>query len=1181
MRRAKPRFDYNQLGETGKKVQKEVAAEEDNQDVVEEQGEEVAELSSLLRSISISGDLQLMSKEADMEKEKIDALPIDESTIADYIDENEVGDVSSVAEIEGKINKIEELRTAYRRKHKQLKLLLGSKYGEVYDEDYDRKVSSVKEYIKNANHFKKEMIERKSKSEIKLEASKIRSRVFLFEEVENTIKNLYGKFSANINDINDEEVSVRKNELPKQVEKLENVSKSIHDILECSDPAMESRINNIMEMYRKINLLKESYSQCIDNEMKKREITKQELFNESKLKINLPKFSGYESKIDIYTFQSEFMKIHKRTTPTRMMPDILKNNLLEGSALSLVRSVDDIDEIWARLKSAYGDPKLLLKRKIADIGKINYLWKLRDCEKVVDALSKIINTMKDPEKLASDHNIKSKLFSGDGLEKIYQLLGDSRMTRWLAIVCEQTYDDEELWLKLIEFLEKELKVQQQKVLIQGKTEEKKHRPSNDDNKGHKSHFAGDSNLEPKCYFCDENEDHMATNGPKGSKIIQYFACRKFAEMSPNERFKELRKKGYCFQCLFPGADVNKGKHNDGMCQRDFICKHQSHDRFPRGKHVLVCHEHRNEKENQDLLQMYKDRFISRQQQLPSFSKDIKLTFHINQSSAQENNQLNEEKAIYILQTIKVGQQQYSIFYDSGCSEIVSRYDAARRIGNKATQEVAGPISISEVGNSQIKMKHGVYKIQLPLFNGNEAALSGVCLDEITMKFPAHPLRGQVENDIRKAYKISGGDPRELPKLPKSVGGHTDFMIGIKYLRYYPERVFQLPSGLSIYRSWFKNADGTRGVIGGPHRVFTEIESTYHTNSANFVSNQYQLFKSGYQVNPDASLLHVKMKKDCMNDFMISEPDEDEANQEMSCGAGNSLLARKLKIFENVENAGSEISYRCSNCRSCKVCKEHENNEMMSIKEEIEQDIINSSVKVDTEKRITTASLPLMHNPAIKLAHNKDLALKVYNQQIKKLNKNPKDKADVIESEAKLQSLGYVDYVRNLSTKHQEMLRTNEIQNYIPWRAVWNGNSVSTPCRIVYDASQPTPSGISLNDILAKGKNNMNKLVEIVIRWSKHKVGFHTDVKKMYNTVKLREEDWCLQRYIWQSELDSKKLPEEKVIKTLIYGIKSSGNQAERGLRETAKMSSNEYPLVNQIVQNDIYVDDCLSGEEHE
>ena len=65
--------------------------------------------------------------------------------------------------------------------------------------------------------------------------------------------------------------------------------------------------------------------------------------------------------------------------------------------------------------------------------------------------------MKDLKKLASDHGIKSKLCSSDGFEKIYQLLGDSRMTRWLAIVCEEAYDDEELWLKLIEFLEKKVK----------------------------------------------------------------------------------------------------------------------------------------------------------------------------------------------------------------------------------------------------------------------------------------------------------------------------------------------------------------------------------------------------------------------------------------------------------------------------------------------------------------------------------------------------------------------------------------------------------------------------------------------------------------------------------------------------------------------------------------------------
>ena len=102
---------------------------------------------------------------------------------------------------------------------------------------------------------------------------------------------------------------------------------------------------------------------------------------------------------------------------------------------------------------------------------------------------------------------------------------------------------------------------------------------------------------------------------------------------------------------------------------------------------------------------------------------------------------------------------------------------------------------------------------------------------------------------------------------------------------------------------------------------------------------------------------------------------------------------------------------------------------------------------------------------------------------------------------------------------------------------------------------------------------MNKLVEIVIWWSMHKVGFHTDIKNMYNSVKLVEDDWCLQQYIWQKDLDPRKLLKEKVIKTLIYGVKSS-------LRETARLSAEEYPQINQIVQNDICIDDCLSGDKN-
>ena len=70
------------------------------------------------------------------------------------------------------------------------------------------------------------------------------------------------------------------------------------------------------------------------------------------------------------------------------------------------------------------------------------------------------------------------------------------------------------------------------------------------------------------------------------------------------------------------------------------------------------------------------------------------------------------------------------------------------------------------------------------------------------------------------------------------------MLEINYLGHYPEKVFQLPSDLTIY----KNSDSTRGVVGGPHKMFTETESKHHMNTTAFLSDQCKLFKAGYQVN---------------------------------------------------------------------------------------------------------------------------------------------------------------------------------------------------------------------------------------------------------------------------------------------------------------------------------------------
>ena len=635
---------------------------------------------------------------------------------------------------------------------------------------------------------------------------------------------------------------------------------------------------------------------------------------------------------------------------------------------------------------------------------------------------------------------------------------------------------------------------------------------------------------------------------------------------------------------------NKGKHANGKCQMNFTCKHPSHNRYDMKRHVLVCHDHKDTEENKKILDYYKKKFILERPGIPDFSKDIKLSFMSRQSHVSNSNSetlstddnIIIENGIYMLQKVQIGDQQFTLFFDTGCSDMVAKYNAITRIGKRAKMEIDGPTTLGGVGNVKMESPHGIYQVRLPLVNGKDAVLAGVCLDQITNEFPSYPIQGQIEDDIKSGYIQNGGNVNDLPSLPACIGGEVDFMIGAKYTRYHPQPIFSLPSGLTIYKSPFLSADGVQGVIGGPHAIITSIDRVHNNNKKtcqhSYLSEQFKIYQTGFQVDPDVHLLGMKFSKDFKQDFITNAQLECKLKAENSENGLSLLSIHEQKSFDEVENTASQILYRCIDCRNCQKCKNSDRIESISIKEEVEQDLINKSVTVDHIHGITEAKLPLIENPIHKLAPNKNKALAIYNSQLRRLSKHPKEREDVIRSEAKLQELGHVEYVNNLTEDQQRRLKENPVQNFIPWSIVWKDNSLSTPCRVVFNASLPTETGFSLNDILAKGRNNMNLLVEIFIRWRSHLFAFHSDVQKMYNTVKLQEEDWSLQRYIWHQNLDPKCIPQEKVIKTLIYGVKSSGNQAERGLRMTSTLFKDEYPQVHQIVTKDIYVDDCLTGE---
>ena len=62
--------------------------------------------------------------------------------------------------------------------------------------------------------------------------------------------------------------------------------------------------------------------------------------------------------------------------------------------------------------------------------------------------------------------------------------------------------------------------------------------------------------------------------------MQYFACQKFSKNGSERQISGTEKQGLLLSVFISRTSKDKRKHHDGMCQRDFVSKHKSHDKYP-------------------------------------------------------------------------------------------------------------------------------------------------------------------------------------------------------------------------------------------------------------------------------------------------------------------------------------------------------------------------------------------------------------------------------------------------------------------------------------------------------------------------------------------------------------------------------------------------------------------------
>lgn len=117
--------------------------------------------------------------------------------------------------------------------------------------------------------------------------------------------------------------------------------------------------------------------------------------------------------------------------------------------------------------------------------------------------------------------------------------------------------------------------------------------------------------------------------------------------------------------------------------------------------------------------------------------------------------------------------------------------------------------------------------------------------------------------------------------------------------------------------------------------------------------------------------------------------------------------------------------------------------------------------------------------------------------------------------------------------------------------------------MVFDASQRSSSGVSLNDILMYGPTVQADVFTILARFRMHQYVLMADVEKMFRQVAVDQKDWDLQQIVWRDE-PTKPLRTFKLT-TVTYGMKPASFLATQCLVTLAGISQHEFPRAAELI----------------
>lgn len=323
------------------------------------------------------------------------------------------------------------------------------------------------------------------------------------------------------------------------------------------------------------------------------------------------------------------------------------------------------------------------------------------------------------------------------------------------------------------------------------------------------------------------------------------------------------------------------------------------------------------------------------------------------------------------------------------------------------------------------------------------------------------------------------------------------------------------------------------------------------------------------VNPTKPTIPVKLY-----DILVNHTPADKAPQRQwalpslaTVGSQKFHDAQFKAMFEEDHTA-----FRCLSCRLCQSCSTpgQGGSGHLSLREETENLLIKNSVSIDLSQDKIVAKHVLPSNYLDLLGDNRDHCERRLRNQLRKLaQRSQKERDQVKASVNKLRTRDFLSSPDELSPLEARIVEENQSKYYIPTSIVFKESSLSTPSRVCMDGSAKTNTGYSLNDLLIRGSLSLD-IGSLIQNWKALPIAASGDLASYYCRFSLSPEHWPIQKFLWIDNLDPEGELRVYYIKTIIYGLKSSGLVCHFGINKLIDIFEHLKALT-------LYVDDAVAS----